>query len=519
MKPRRLKSTRPHVRPRVGLFQTMLSALWLVMLCAFASRPVPAAQPSLGTRVFQDPRPPQVHRLDRGEPARPKPYERVTLHGSPKPLPPTAITGDWPSFLGPTHNAVSQETHLLNEWPQGGPKLVWELAKGNSFSSPAIQEDRLVFPHRVGDEVLVECLHPETGQSYWQFRFSTQYRDRYGYNNGPRSSPVICDDRVYVYGAEGDLYCLALTTGQLIWKRDLATEFHAQQDFFGVASTPLVEGDLLIISLGVPGGPCVAAFDRRTGRLVWGAGDTWGPGYASPVPATVHGRRRVFVFAGGDSKPPTGGLLSLDPSSGAVDFQFPWRSRSYESVNASCPVVVDNHVFISASYRAGGALLRIKPDFTHETVWTSRGVGTHWNTAVYKDGHLYAFDGRNEPDASLVCVELKTGKVVWRKVAEWEESVTVNDQKERLFMSILRGSLLSADGHFLCLGELGHLLWLDLTPQGYRELARTWLFAAKQTWALPVLSRGLLYVCQNAPDMLTKTRPRLLCYDLRAEGP
>ena len=170
-----------------------------------------------------------------------------------------------------------------------------------------------------------------------------------------------------------------------MWTRNIGSEYKVPQDFFGTASTPLVEGNLLIVNVGAPGGPCVVGLDKTTGREVWRAGKEWGPSYASPVPAVVHGKRRIFVFAGGESTPPTGGLLSIDPANGRVDFSFPWRSRSYESVNASCPVVFDNKVFVSASYRTGGALLEINPDFTHRVVWTTQEFGLHWNTPIHQE--------------------------------------------------------------------------------------------------------------------------------------
>jgi outer membrane protein assembly factor BamB len=129
------------------------------------------------------------------------------------------------------------------------------------------------------------------------------------------------------------------------------------------------------LAVGAPGRPCVVGLDKATGREVWRAGKEWGPSYASPVPAMVYEKRRVFVFAGGESKPPTGGLMSIDPATGKVDFTFPWRSRSYESVNASCPVVFDNKVFVSASYRTGSAVVEVRPDFTHRVVWTNRNLG------------------------------------------------------------------------------------------------------------------------------------------------
>jgi outer membrane protein assembly factor BamB len=431
----------------------------------------------------------------------------------PKALSKDAVTSDWAAFLGPTHNGVSMETNLSRKLP---PPLLWEFAKGTGYTSPSIVGERLVFLHRVGNEEIVECMHAETGASRWRFRYATVFEDRYGYNNGPRSSPVIDGERVYTMSAEGKLHCLDLATGKMVWKRDLRAEYKVPQDFFGTASTPLVEGQLLILNVGAPGGPTVAAFDKATGREVWRAGKEWGPSYASPVPAVVHGKRRVFVFAGGESSPPAGGLMSIDPATGKVDFSFPWRSRTFESVNASCPVVFDNKVFISASYRTGGALVEVRPDFTHRVVWTTQEFALHFNTPIYKDGYLYGFDGRNEPDASLACVEAATGKVMWREMPEWMDTLESRGESRSLLMGTYRGSLLAVDGSYLCLGEMGHLLWMDLTPKGYKEVARTWLFAARESWTLPVLSRGLLYVAQNTRDAARGTGTRLLCYDLRA---
>ncbi|HEY1308444.1 MAG TPA: PQQ-binding-like beta-propeller repeat protein [Vicinamibacterales bacterium] len=426
----------------------------------------------------------------------------------PKPLPAGAVTHDWTSFLGPTHNAVSTETKLSRTLP---PPLVWEFPKGTSYSSPAIANGRLMFIHRVRDEEVVECMDAETGAGKWQFKYGTVFEDRYGYNNGPRASPVIDGTRVYTIGAEGKLHCFDIASGMVLWKRDLRTDYKVPQDFFGTASTPLVEGRLLIVNVGAPGGPCVAAFDTGSGKEVWRAGTEWGPSYASPIPSIVHGKRRVFVFAGGESEPPAGGLMSIDPANGKVDFSFPWRSRSYESVNASCPVIFDNKVFVSASYRTGGALIEIRPDFTHRVVWTTQEFGLHFNTPIYRDGYLYGFDGRNEPDASLACLDVATGRVVWREMPEWSDTLNGRPQD----VSTYRGSLLAVDGAFLCLGELGHLLWLELTPKGYRQISRAWLFPARESWSLPVLSRGLLYVVQNTRDVTRVNGPRLLCYDLR----
>jgi outer membrane protein assembly factor BamB len=466
---------------------------------------------------FSDPAPPVLEKIPDVPVPEAKPCDDVKFYAKPKPLPAGAVTHDWVSFLGPTHNAVSTETKLLKKFPEGGPTLLWELKRGTGYASPAIQGERLVYLHRSGAEEVVECLRPEDGARYWRFAYPTTYADRYGYNDGPRASPVIDGDRVYVFGAEAKLHCLKLTTGQVIWKRDLLDEFKIKPNFFGVGSTPLIEDNLLIINVGAKGGPGVVGFDKLNGKALWGADDQWGPSYASPIPAEIHGQRRVFVFAGGESRPATGGLLCIDPKTGKLDFRYAWRSKSFESVNASSPVVIGNQVWISATYDTGGTLLTVKPDFTHEVAWSTPDFGTHWNTSVHKDGYLYGFDGRHMQNSNLVCFEVKTGKEMWRKRLEWDDSVVAaNGQKRPMRTALFRASLLEVDGQFLCLGEVGHLCWLDLTPQGCTEGARTWLYAADEAWSLPVLSRGLLYVNQNKPDTFHGTGHRLLCYDLRA---
>ena len=437
------------------------------------------------------------------------------FHQAPAALPAGAVVSDWPCLLGPSHNEVSPETHLMKEFGPAGPPLVWEVGKGEGYASPAISGNRLILFHRVGAEERIECRKADTGQVLWQFVYPTAYEDRYGYCNGPRSSPVIAGDVVFAVGAEGKLHCLAIADGKLRWHHDLAAEFHLKPNFFGVGSTPLFEDGRVIVNVGAPAGPCVAAFDIRSGKLAWGAGDQWGPSYASPVPALIHGKHRVLVFAGGESRPPTGGLLCIDPQNGAVDFTFPWRAEIRESVNASSPLVLGDRVFLSECYGVGGVMLQIQEDFRPKKLWANPAFGTHFMTAIEQDGCLFGVDGHGPGDAFLVCVDEKTGKEVWRKQPEWTETVNGAEGPRTIQTGTYRCWLMPVDGRCLCLGEYGHLLWLQLSRQGYQQTSRAWLFAAPETWTPPVLSRGLLYICQNARDTIHKTEPRLLCYDLR----
>jgi outer membrane protein assembly factor BamB len=440
----------------------------------------------------------------------------ITVFAQAHPLAKDAVTADWPCFLGPHHNGVCDETKLLKALPKEGPRLLWSMTRGTGYCSPSVAKDHLVYLHRDGDAEIVECLQAETGARLWSKRFPSNYNDRYGYNNGPRATPIIDNDRIYTFSVQGVLRCLALTDGATVWERDLAGDYKVVQNFFGVGSSPLLSGELLIVNIGAPGGPGVVGIERTSGKTVWTCDDQWGPSYATPVPALIHGKPRVLVFAGGESRPPTGGLLCIDPANGALDFRFPWRSHSYESVNAASPVVIGNQVFVTASYQTGGALLDIAADFTAKPAWTSDDFGCHFCTPLQRGGYLYGFHGRNEPDVEFACIELKTGKVAWSERPEWQDTVVENGRTRTIAMSIFRGELIDVDGSCLCLGEQGHLLWLDLSPTGYKELARTWLFPAPESWTPPVISRGLLYICQNRPGY-NGTPPRLLCYDLRGE--
>ena len=486
---------------------TFPSTLMIMLTLAGADRQADA-------QAFADPAPPQVRQLADAPWPLPRAQAGLKFHAAPRPLAADAVTHDWRTFLGPTHNAISTETPLRQRFGDAGPPIVWELTKGTGYASAAVVGNRVVLFHRLGDEEVVECLESETGQRFWSYTYPSTYRDGYGYNNGPRCQPVSDGEWVYTLGAEGKLHCLKLTTGQVLWQRDLMREFKLDRNDFGIGATPLLEGDLLIVNVGAAGGPCVVGLDKRTGKMAWGAGNQWASSYASPIPADVHGRRRVFVFAGGASEPPTGGLLSLDPADGKVDFSFPWRAKVRDSVNASSPLIVGTQVYIAECYGPGGVLLDLLPDGSCQKVWSHDLLNTHFMTAVHKDGYLYGIAGHGPGRAPLVCINLRTGEQMWRTVPQWDETIQTRTGARKYTIGTALASMILVDGRCLLLGQYGHLLWLDLNPKEYRQLDRVRLFLARQTWSMPALSRGLLYVCQN-DRAVDGTQPRLICYDLR----
>lgn len=479
----------------------------------------------LSTRAqeFVDPRPPALSSAPSESTAQePTDIPGLTYHAAPKALSPDAIISDWPRFLGPTDNAISPETHLLDKFPVEGLHKVWEYDKGTSYTSPSLIGERLVLFTNFDGEEVVQCLNAETGKQYWRASYPVEYSDRYGYNQGPRASPTIHEGRIYTLGVTSVLSCLDLQSGTLLWQRKLGEEFDRLPYFFGHGCTPIVYGGKVIVPLGTSDDLAVAAFDEITGKLVWGTRHPWQASYASPIVTTLQGKERLLVFAGNDSRPPTGGLLAIEPEDGSLLATFPWRPDKYESVNGSTPVVLGgDRIFLSSSYGKGSVVVRLNQDLQWEEVWQNPDFGLHWSTPLLLDGHLYGFQGRNEPDAWFAALSADTGLEVWRADPEFTipapaSSVSRRREAREYRMKYFRGSLLQADGRTWALGEFGTLGILKLQPSGHKEIDRTQLFLAQATWSLPVLHHGLLYISQHERDM-SGTPPRLICYDLRKE--
>jgi outer membrane protein assembly factor BamB len=421
---------------------------------------------------------------------------------SPRETPATRVDAgttdnDWPGFLGPQRNGKSAERGLPTEWPAGGPPIVWQTAIGTGYAAPAIADGRLCHFARFKDNERLTCLDAGTGAELWTCEYPTAYEDLLGYNNGPRATPVVDGPYVFTFGAEGVLQCVRVADGKPIWRADTMKDFNVVKNFFGVGSTPLVWGDLLLVNVGgsPPGGPpdvyrangrvqtnqaAIVAFDKATGKVRWKTGDDLAS-YASPVLATIGGRDVVFMFA-------RGGLLAIDPAKGETLVQFPWRARLLESVNASSPVVVGDEVFISETYELGSALVRFTGG-SFEEVWSDRGrrrnrsMALHWNTPIEHNGYLYGSSGYHAPEAELRCVQWKTGQVMWKEP------------------DMGRASLLLVEDTLVCLSEDGTLRLVRATPERYEELAEWELVSddgspllAQPAWVAPALAGGLLYV-------------------------
>lgn len=438
---------------------------------------------------------------------------RLITHSIPKVLSNDAFVHDWPRFNGPYDNATTTESNL-SIGPNGMKlKKVWELTKGEGYSSPAIADDFLILFHLLDDHEIIEARSPDSGEKIWSYKYPATYRDRYGYSNGPRASPVIWKNRVYAHGVTAWLSCLDLVSGKLIWKRDLKKDYDIPGNFFGKGTNPIVSGDSLIVNTGGKNGECVVAFDLTSGKTRWVTTDKWGASYSSPVNANINGQDVCLIFTGGESRPPEGGLLVINPKNGKKLARVPWRSSTYESANAVPPIPVrNNRVFISECYEKGGVMLSFDSKFNPQIEWHKPELNIHWMTPIVVGDFLYGIAGRHQRGAELFCVNVNSGKIMWKERVSWQTKLMNRDLNLELF----RGSILYLQKYFIGLSELGTLTQLELSPKGPKLIDNKQLFFAPGTWTLPAISHGLLYVMQNETDRSNSTGPRIICYDLRA---
>ena len=393
-------------------------------------------------------------------------------------LPAILRADDWPQFLGPHRNGVSAEKGLLASWPKDGPPLVWQRDVGEGYSGPVVAGDKVILFHRVGDQEVTECLDAANGRPHWKFAYATNYTDQLGKGDGPRSTPLVIGSHVVTLGAEGVLQCLDLQKGTREWSRALLTAYKVPASYFGVGTSPLVvDGKVLVNVGGKDAG--IVAFNIEDGKEVWKATSD-GPSYSSPALTTVDRKPLAVFFT-------RFGVALIDVKTGDVRYREKWRARYDASVNAATPLVIDDRLFFSACYETGALLLKLKTDGAAKEEWQGEDVmDNHYNTAIYHDGHLYGFHGREEKGPDFRCVNLQTKKVAW--------------QRKRFGC----GSMVFADGKLIVLTEAGDLVLVEATPTAYRELARAQLFAGPCR-AQIALASGKLYA---------RGEKKLACFNL-----
>src|SRR5581483_6628178 len=360
-------------------------------------------------------------------------------------LVPPVPAGDWPQWLGPRRDGSSPETGLLTTWPAAGPKVLWKVPGGDGYSAVAVADGRAFTLVQTDKGEQLRALDAVTGQTLWEAHLHPAYKNKYG--NGPRSTPSVAGGLVYTQSVTGPLSCHDAKTGKLVWQVDLLKQFGAKNLTWGLSASPLVDEARVYALPGAPGAG-VAAFDRRTGKLLWKTGDAKAA-YASPVAATVGGVPQVIFFN-------AFGLLAVSPADGKELWRVEWPTEF--DCNIATPLVLGDQLFVSSGEGVGCALFRLSAAGAPEVVWQSKGpkgvMTTYWANAVAHDGYLYGISGEFDKRMDLHCVELKTGKLQWSRPA------------------FGKAALLLADGHLFITTKAGDLVLVRATPEKYDEKAR-----------------------------------------------
>jgi outer membrane protein assembly factor BamB len=377
-----------------------------------------------------------------------------------------SLGADWPRIFGPKGDSTSAETGLIASFPDKGPAAAWEREVGEGYAALSVAGGKAILFHRVGGSEWIECLDADTGKGLWKVSYPTAYRDALGKGNGPRATPAIAGDAVVTLGPAGVLTCLALADGKKRWSKNLLTDYEVPRSYFGVGTSPLIEGKRVLVNVGGDG-TGVVAFDLATGKESWRS-TSQPTSYTSPVGADLAGSRQAVFFT-------RTGLLMLDPATGKERLSLRWRPRIDASVNAASPVILpDGHVFLSTSYSTGAILLKVTKAGA-ETVWKNDASLTcHFNTPVAVGEQLYGVHGRQEEGAKLRCIDWKTGKVRW----------TEDD--------FGCGSVLSADGKLWLMSEAGELILAKPNADKFEVLSRARLLTGPVRATLS-LSDGLLF--------------------------
>ena len=399
---------------------------------------------------------------------------------------------DWPQWLGPNRVGEWKETGLVDTFPAGGPKVLWRAKAGTGYAGPAVANGKVIVPGwemapgeklggvfsrtKVAGTEFVTCFDEKTGQQLWQHRYSAPYSISYA--AGPRCTPTIDGERVYTLGAMGDLLCLDVAKGTVIWSKNFVTDYESPVPLWGFAAHPLVDGDKLICLAGGSDNRLVVAFDKKTGKELWTSLSCPGDfGYCPPVIYEFGGKRQLIIWH-------SRAVAGLDPETGKKLWDVPFEVKA--ALTAPMPRKAGDNLFITSFYN-GSLLLKVGASGA-EVVWKSSARGERPDqttdlssimpTPVLKDGYVYGVCSYGQ----LRCLELATGKRIWDTMEATRghltpERVRANPEPSTTQPWIERWAnafLIPMGGdRFVLFNEQGELILADLTPKGYTERSRT----------------------------------------------
>src|SRR5262249_41816918 len=408
----------------------------------------------------------------------------------------SAFAEDWPQWQGPDRNAISKESGLLKEWPKDGPPLAWKIkGLGGGDSAPAIAAGRIYGMSNRGDDEVGWSLSGKDCKELWVARLGPAFKQQVPQGKeGPGCTPTVLGELIYVEGLAGDVSCLQVKDGKILWQVSQQRDFGGELPTWSYRESPLVDGDKVICT---PGGAdaTLVALDKLTGKTIWKSQVPGGPkpGYASAIAIDFEGQRLYVQLT-------QKALVGV----AAADGKFLWRydrCANSHGINCSTPIYQDGKVFAASAYGTGGGLVKLSKDENRgvkaEEVYFSRKMQNHHGGMILLDGCLYGANGGNEGGA-LACLDFTPCNVL-------------RDEREDPDRRAPKGSIAFADSRLYYRTEKGAVLLIEPNPKQYVE--RGHLDQPERTdkpaWAHPVIANGKLYL---------RDQDLLLCYSVKAAG-
>ncbi|MDH3981723.1 MAG: PQQ-like beta-propeller repeat protein [Kiritimatiellaceae bacterium] len=365
---------------------------------------------------------------------------------------------DWYIWRGPNGNGISNESGLN----PNGASILWKTELGVGYSSVSVKDGKLyTMGHKPGEGKTgtdsVFCLDAMTGKKIWNY----DYESKTGKFKGPRATPVLDGKNLYTLSREGLLICLDATSGKKIWETDVLAKTGNDNIRWGLSSSTVIEGDLILLNIGDAG----TAVDKNSGKVKWKSNGM--QSYASPVIFEHKGKRLAAIFS-------ASGLQIVDAQTGKKVADYDWETK-YD-INGADPLIIGDKIFISSGYGHGCALL----DFSSgklKKVWEKEILKTQFSSSIYVDGYIYGIDGQTKKKGFLRCIDVKNGSEKWN-------------------MKIGFGSLIAADGKLIALGEKGTLYFAEITPDKYKEISSLETGLTQLCWTPPIVANGIVY-CRN----------------------
>ena len=407
-----------------------------------------------------------------------------------------ANSQDWPDWRGANRDAIWNENEMVEKFNSETIKTKWSVSVGSGYSGPTVSKGKVYVSDLLTDPLQTEgvlCFDEQTGEKIWEFRYDCPY-EGVGYPAGPRASVVINDGKAYSLGTMGNLFCLDAKTGNVLWQKDLNKEYEIKMPTWGIAATPLIVDEKIIIHASGSENACVIALNKNTGNEIWRNLDDKA-GYSSPILIEKNGKKVVVNWT-------EHSLSGLNLETGEIYWRFPWKTGSGMSI--ATPVLYDDHIFVSAFY-SGSLLVKLGDDYTTaEKVWQRSGESERktdalhcvMNTPVIIDDFIYGVDSYGE----LRCLEFATGDRIW------EDQTAVKRSRWANIHFVQNGDKI------WMFNEQGELIISELSQNGFNEISRAKLIepTKKQhprgvVWTHPTFANKHVFV---------RNDNKLLCADL-----